>query len=212
MMEEWFELEEEPGETFTAAELAFVDALRYAAVRWNGDSCSSWAMRADVGSALVAVVSFSDLGPRAVGLADYGVYLDGGRMRGDRLHNQLFSLPDEPTDMALDLSGTPEELAARAVEWFERLLARPVVLHEWLHKGQVYASRYLFEDTGEGLVQGYDERYAPAGQARKLIKAGHVFGRGWIQTSGLSAPDRIRWVRGMAPPASRGRWRWLRGR
>ncbi|KJY31646.1 hypothetical protein VR46_35260 [Streptomyces sp. NRRL S-444] len=66
------------------------------------------------------------------------------------------------------------------------------------HHGQVYASRYLFADTGEGLVQSYHQTLAPSEQAEALTRAGHVHGRGWIQTSGLGRPDRVVDIRGEA--------------
>jgi hypothetical protein len=112
----------------------------------------------------------------------------GDRVRGDRLHSQLFSLPERPSSWALDARGTPEQLAESAARWFRAVLGKPVVLHVWLHDDYAYAARYTFADTGETLSQCYNRSLAPAGQAEELIAAGHVHGRGWIQTTGLPAP------------------------
>ncbi|MGH3190866.1 MAG: hypothetical protein ACRDOL_27110 [Streptosporangiaceae bacterium] len=53
-------------------------------------------------------------------------------MRGDKLDDQLFTLPDRRTALAIDAAGPPADLAAHAASWFSSVLARPIVLHEWL--------------------------------------------------------------------------------
>ncbi|MEU7820700.1 hypothetical protein [Catellatospora sp. NPDC049133] len=68
--------------------------------------------------------------------------------------------------------------------------------YEWLHDGVVYADRYLFADSGEGLTQCYARSLAPQGLTERLVAAGHVHGQGWIQTSGLGVPHRFVHVRG----------------
>ncbi len=89
-----------------------------------------------------------------VALLTAGAYLDGPNVRADKLHNQLFTLPDKPTSLALNVTGTPAELAQQTAAWFETLLRRPIVRQEWLDHGQVHARRWLFFDTGEPLVEG----------------------------------------------------------
>jgi hypothetical protein len=132
-----------------------------------------------------------------VALLTIGVHLSGGRVRGDRLHNQLNTLPDQPTSLALEVTGLPADLAAHSADWFDSILCRPIVRYEWmLHSGQVYASRYAFADTGEGLVEMYNHVLAPTGQRDKLIAAGFSRGMGWIDTRGLGAPDRVIPIRG----------------
>ncbi|MEU6273890.1 hypothetical protein ABZ871_16015 [Streptomyces populi] len=194
----WFEIDDPDDEFgFDAAELAFAKALRERAGSWDVPHAYSWVGRPEDDSSLLACVGLSDENNR-ISLIDLGVHLVGSTVRGDRLHNQLYFLPDRPTGLALEAAGSPQELAERTAAWFETLLRKPIVRHEWEHGGRVYASRYLFADTGEGLVQSYDRTLAPPGQAEALTEAGHVYGRGWIRTSGLGRPDRVVGVRGEA--------------
>ena len=83
-----------------------------------------------------------------------GAYLDEDHVTGDELHNQMFTLPAEPTPIGFEESGSPEVLAARTGHWFGTLLRRPVVRHEWLRSGEVYAHRWLFADSGQPLCEG----------------------------------------------------------
>lgn len=131
-----------------------------------------------------------------IALLTAGVHLDGDRIRGDSLDHQHYGLPDRPTSLAIDVTGSPAGLAASVADWFDAILRRPIVRYEWLHAGRVYASRYLFADTGEGLSQMYNRPLAPPGQHELLIAAGHFQGLGWIDTRGLGEPDRIIPVRG----------------
>jgi hypothetical protein len=85
-----------------------------------------------------------------------GVHLEAGRIRGDRLDHQSFTLPEQPTSLALDVTGPPAELAAHTDDWFRSILRRPIVRYDWLHSGQAYAERYLFADTGEVLGEMYN--------------------------------------------------------
>ncbi|MFB7449892.1 hypothetical protein [Streptomyces sp. NPDC056194] len=196
----WFEIDDPDDEFgFDAAELAFATALREQANSWNVPYAHNWVGRPEDDSSLLAFVGLNDK-HRRVSLIDIGVHLVGSSVRGDRLHNQLHFLPDQPTSLAMEAVGSPQELAERTATWFETLLRKPIVRHEWEHSGQVYATRYLFADTEEGLVQSYNQTLAPSGQAKGLIDAGHVHGRGWIQTSGLGRPDRIVSIRGEATP------------
>ncbi|WCD91076.1 hypothetical protein KPP03845_200037 (plasmid) [Streptomyces xanthophaeus] len=194
----WFEIDDPDDEFgFDEAELAFATALREQAKSWDVPYAHSWVGRPEDDSSLLAFVGLSDK-HRRVSLIDIGVHLVGSSVRGDRLHNQLYFLPDQPTSLAMEAVGSPQELAERTATWFETLLRKPIVRHEWEHSGQIYASRYLFADTGQGLSQSYNQTLAPSGQAEALINAGHVQGRGWIQTSGLGRPDRIVNIRGEA--------------
>jgi hypothetical protein len=124
-----------------------------------------------------------------VALLTVGVRVNSDHLHGDRLDHQSYVFPDTPSSLAIDSDGSPDALAATAVTWFETLLGRPIVRQEWLHDGRVYAQRYVFADTGEPLVQSYRRDLAPMGQTEQLIRDGHVFGRGWIQTTGLGEPD-----------------------
>ncbi|WP_155343189.1 hypothetical protein [Acrocarpospora pleiomorpha] len=107
-------------------------------------------------------------------LLTVGAYLDGSKIRGDELHNQLLTFPEEPTSLAFTGSGSPAELAAITGDWFGTIWRRPVVRYEWLRSRRVYAHRFLFADTGQGLVEGR------------------------TRTATLGAPDRIVHVRGKA--------------
>ncbi len=187
----WFEIDDPDGEFgFSAAEIAFAAALRERAGSWTVPPAHSWVGRSEDDSSLLALVALSDQGYR-ISLVDIGVHVIGSTVRGDRLHNQLYFLPDQPTDLAMEATGSPQELAEHTATWFEAVLRKPIVRHEWEHNGQVYAYRYLFADTGEGLCQSYNQTLAPQGQAENLIAAGHVLGRNWIQTSGLGRPNRV---------------------
>ena len=173
-------------------ERAFLAALRQ---RVEG-RVYPWSRRED---------ALHDSGPLIVGihvdapeqaLLTAGVHLDGDRIRGDSLDHQHYGLPDHPTSLALDATGSPADLAAAVADWFDAILRRPIVRYEWLHVGRVYASRYLFADTGEGLSQMYNRVLAPPRQHEQLIAARHFRGRGWIDTRGLGEPERVIHIRG----------------
>ncbi|WP_285735562.1 hypothetical protein [Kitasatospora phosalacinea] len=192
----WFETDDPEDEFgFSAAELAFAAALRERAGSWTVPPAYSWVGRPEDDSSLLAVVGLSDRDNR-ISLADIGVHLIGSTVRGDRLHNQLHYLPDRPTDLAMEATGSSGELAEAAATWFEAVLLRPVVRHEWEHNGQIYAERYLFADTGHALCQRYNRALAPQGQAESLTASGQVAERGWIHTGGLGRPTRTVNVRG----------------
>jgi hypothetical protein len=176
---EYFQLDE----SVSDGELAFLAALRQ---RVQG-RIHPWAGHRLHEPLFVGL----DIDAPDVALLTVGVYFDGGRIRGDRVDIQTYELPDQPTSMAIDATGTPDDLAARTFDWFDAILRRPIVRYEWRHAGQVYANRYLFADTREPLSQLYRDDFAPPGQREQLIAAGHVRGQGWIQTDGLGAPDRV---------------------
>jgi hypothetical protein len=87
-------------------------------------------------------------------LLTVGVYFTETDMRGDCLHNQLLTLPTEPTHLAVTQAGPPQEMTHLAADWFHDILQRPIVRHEWLREGRVYAQRWLFADSGHSLVEG----------------------------------------------------------
>jgi hypothetical protein len=91
---------------------------------------------------------------RRSSLLTVGVYFTETGMRGDRLHNQMLTLPDEPTHLAVTGAGTSQQIAHRAAGWFLDILRRPIVRYEWLRAGRVYARRWLFADSGHGLSEG----------------------------------------------------------
>jgi hypothetical protein len=56
-----------------------------------------WVGRPEDDSSLLAVVT---LGTSQLSLADFGVHITGSTMRGDRLHDQLYFLPERPTSFS----------------------------------------------------------------------------------------------------------------
>jgi hypothetical protein len=190
---DWFECDEELDEV----QCAFVVALRARALAWVADPVDSRLVPPERGYPLIACLDI-DAPQENFVLLTVGVHLEDHRLRGDRIHNQDFTLPEVPTSLAMEASGSPEDLAERAADWFEAIIGHPVVRYEWLHAGQIYASREFFPDTGEGLSQMYNRALAPPGQRDRLMASGHVSGRGWIDTRGLGEPDRVVHVRGSA--------------
>jgi hypothetical protein len=184
----WFECEDEELDEFT---LRFAVTVRRRAASWPLSPCSTamyppgdrWPMPAH------AYLDVSVPGLQ-VTLLTVGVHLDGDRIRADEVHNQDFSLPKVATVLAMEATGTAEELGEAACDWFEGILRRRVRLLRWVHDGHVYAERYQFTD-GYPLAQHYSREFAPVGQSEELIAAGFVHGKGWIQTVGLGTPDHI---------------------
>ncbi|TQS25294.1 hypothetical protein [Microbispora sp. KK1-11] len=187
----WFEIDE-PDE-LTETERAFVTALREQTADFASDDTGGEVTWCE--DRLVAYLTVID--PEApLSLIDFGVHFSGDRVQGDRLHNQLLTLPDQPSGWALDETGTVQELARRSTRWFHAMLRRPVMLYVWLHNGYAYAARYVLADTDETISQCYNDHLAPPGQAEELIAAGHVHGKNWIQTVGLPVPDLYLHIRG----------------
>lgn len=96
-------------------------------------------------------------------------------------------------------AGCPAELGNKAAEWFEAVLARPLVRWEWHHKGRMYAVRYEYADTERGLSQGFEDSLAPDVLRQRLAADGVIRGRGRINRAGLGQPDVIAHVRGVRP-------------
>jgi hypothetical protein len=195
----WFEVDPSDEAEMSRAEVAFAAALRGHSSAWVPADVDGYlpGFGADgVTEPLVACADLTDHADPPHFLVRAGVHLLGDRVRGDRLHSQLFSLPEPPSPWALDAHGTLEQLAESSARWFRMVLGKPVVLYVWLHDDYAYAARYAFADTGETLTQCYNKSLAPAGQAEELIAAGHVHGRGWIQTTGLPTPSCYLHIRG----------------
>lgn len=113
-----------------------------------------------------------------------GVALRGNQLKGDRISVHHNGFPASPTGDGFLVEGSTEELADRAATLFERYWRRPVVLHAWLQDGRVYASCYIFEDSGERLIQMYRSDWAPPGQEARLIGEEYVRGKGWRAARG----------------------------
>jgi hypothetical protein len=179
---QWFENED--NDELDEVQDAFVHRLRERAAAWPLSPIHSILLLADYeafgyplgagDNAHAKALVYLDVPDETanVSLLTVGAYLDGERVRGDKLHNQLLTLPDEPSNLAFDATGSPKHLADRTAEWFEALLRRPIVRYEWLRAGEVYAKRWLFADCGQPLVE---------------VR---------IRTNDLGPPDRIIHVRG----------------
>lgn len=172
----------------TSFQLEFLAALRGLVEGRLGPYCAEL----DEDRLLLAL----DVDAPDLALVNVGLELRANRLRGDRISVHDRTFPATPTRDGFVLEGSPTQLAARGYELFDSFVRRPVVRHEWLHKGRVYAECYLFEDTGERLAQMYRSDWAPRRQEARLIKKGFVRGGGWIQTHGLGKPDRVILVRG----------------
>ncbi|MEV8533870.1 hypothetical protein [Streptomyces sp. NPDC051211] len=176
-------------------ERAFVAALRERAEAWKVPPAVSWVGRPEDDSSLVMCVGLGDgsLGwPLRIGL-----HLTGPTVRGDRLiHQDFYWLPQPRTRLALDVTGTPQALAALAADWFEHILRMPVVRHEWYHDGRLYAYRCLFADDSDGWCDGYNDELAPPGRREHLRATGAEQAGYWIRSTALGRPDRVVLLRG----------------
>jgi hypothetical protein len=194
---EWFDFDGQ----LTGDERAFLAALRQRTEgplgRWP-----AWCRRCpdypserirDDGPLIVALHVDA---PR-LALLTIGAHLEDGRIRGDRMDHQSNELPERPTSLALDVTGPPADLAAHTADWLDSILRRPIVRHEWLHSGQVYASEHLFADNGEAVTGlNYSKVLAPPGQWDQLKR--------WITGRRLGKPDRVIPIRGGARPPLHG--------
>ena len=114
MVGPWFELDEGQDE-FTDGERAFAAAPGERFVSEPPPHIDGFLMREGPDGPLVAVLDVGD--PRApVSLLDFGVHFIGGRVRGDRVHNQLYDLPETSSSWALDATGEPAELGRLAAD------------------------------------------------------------------------------------------------
>ncbi|MBV1849605.1 hypothetical protein [Catellatospora tritici] len=173
------------------AEAAFADALRRRTTSWNGDGVHSNLTRMESEEEpLLAYVGLSGLVDPVRGhgheIFVAGLHYDGAGIRCDTLHNQLYHLPERPTEFAFEAFGGPTELGVAAAAWFEGILRRPVVRHEWLFLGRIYAYRYLMADSGYGLSQMYNRDLAP-----KRDSPPPATPMGWVRVAELGVPDRV---------------------
>lgn len=198
----WFIPELDDPADMTGEERAFAAALSEATAGLVAPGVSDLlipAAYADHGQgSLVAALSLVDrqAGEHGRAYLDFGVHFSGHRVQGGRLHNQLYFVTDQTQSLALDAAGSVDDLAIQTAEWLEGVLRRPIVLYVWLHDQYAYAARYAFADTSETLSQTYSKGRAPEGQYEAVIAAGHVRGRGWLQTAGLPDPDLYIHIRG----------------
>ncbi|MFD7455672.1 MULTISPECIES: hypothetical protein [unclassified Streptomyces] len=197
-MEEIPPFEYDDEDALSAGQRLFADVLAARARSWPVDPLGAVLLpppRTPYGR-LLAYLDIDDPELRR-GVLTVGAHFDGAAVRGDRLHNQDFTLPGTPTELAFaaDRVG-PAEAASRTADWFESVLARPPARCEWLHDGRTYAVRYEYADTGRGLSEGFVGRLAPPGPRSRLAADGVDGGRGRINRAGLGEPDRVTVVRG----------------
>lgn len=193
----WFEYDEDD---LNVAQRAFTDVLAERARLWLVDPDDTAVVPPARASDRELIVWLDVVDPqRNQGILTVGAHFNGTVVHADKLHNQLFSLPEEATEYAFTAVGNPAELAERTAAWFEAILVRPLVRCEWQHVGQTYAVRYEFADTGRGLVEGFNDALAPRRLRKRLAAEGIVRGRGRINRAYLGEPDMIASVRGDRP-------------
>jgi hypothetical protein len=127
---EWFE-SDYGDDQFSAVELEFLGELRSCAraADWSADPDDSMVLPvlADYRRELLAALYVVD--PRtSESLFAAGVFFDGIRVVGDRMHDQMLTL-EGGSKPALECSGTPRYLAQRTAGWFGKALTRRAVVH-----------------------------------------------------------------------------------
>jgi len=172
---------------FDPGELAFLSALRRLTATWLLPETHSEVGRNEDEAALVAVAHVSDP-EKGTHLATYGVHMVGPTVRGDLIcgHHAMYYLPEEPTDLAMEATGNSQVLAAAAATWFETVLQKPIVRHDWEHDGHLYAERYQFADTGRGLVSMYNTNLAPRKVTDSLLTFDYGATHSWVDVDRLS--------------------------
>jgi hypothetical protein len=152
--DEWFEDDVPESDDLTEAQATFLAALRERARSLPAGSVYSSMVHDE--EVLTAAIAISD--GRII--LEFGVEVSGRTLRGGRFVGG--QLADDGR-RAFELTGSSDELAEAAVEWFERLIRRPLNRLEWWHKGRCYAIRYVFADTGTALLEGFAADRAPRG-------------------------------------------------
>ena len=148
---DWFE--EDPEFALSEAQRAFLAALRDRARSWPctpnytqlvepDAACNDWRAILDVCSEIADHLT----------LVTVGVGFDDASIRAGEVHSQNYHFLSQRDSRVEPLAavGTPEHLASVAADWFEHIMARPVVLREWEREGRSW-SQYVFADTGTGI-------------------------------------------------------------
>ncbi|MFG2126338.1 hypothetical protein ACGFNV_00815 [Streptomyces sp. NPDC048751] len=182
------------------AQRSFVDVLAERAGSWLVDPLDTVVLPSTNTSngQLIVYLDISDP-QRNRGVLTVGAHFDGSVVRGGKLHNQDFTILQTASEFTFEAAGGPTELANRAAEWFESVLARPLVRCEWHHAGRMYAVRYEYADTGRGLSEGFETPLAPDALRKRLAADGVIRGPGRINRASLGQPDVIAHVRGVRP-------------
>ncbi|MGW5306263.1 hypothetical protein ACWERF_20335 [Streptomyces griseoluteus] len=193
----WFEYDEDD---LDGAQRAFVDVLAERAGSWLVNPLDTVVLPSAHTSDGQLIV-YLDIGDpqRNRGVLTVGAHFDGSVVRGGELHKQDFTIQQTASEFAFEAAGSPTDLANRTAEWFEAVLARPLVRCEWHHEGRMYAVRYEYADTGQGLSEGFETPLAPDALGKRLAADGVMRGRGRINRAGLGQPDVIARIRGARP-------------
>jgi hypothetical protein len=190
----WFEYEEDD---LDVAQRAFVDVLAERAGSWLVGPLDTVVLPAahTFDGQLIVYLDIGDP-QRNQKVLTVGAHFDGSVVRGGKLHNQDFTIQQAFAEFIFEAAGTPTELGNRAAEWFEAVLARPLVRLTWHHEGRMYAVRYEYADTGQGLSEAFETSLAPDTLRRSLAADGVIRGLGRISRAGLGQPDVIAHIRG----------------
>jgi len=117
------------------------------------------------------LVAWMDVIADGVAILTVGVHFFGDRIVCDEVHNQLTSLPSEPTEIERRAVGSPALLAEVAGDWLLSVVARPYRREEWVHRRSVYAHRYVVADSRQPLCGAFDPRSAPRRFSRRTDRA-----------------------------------------
>jgi hypothetical protein len=141
-----------------ASQLAFLAAWRDRTRAWPDDARADLRPPDEHDGSLVVFADLVDVDHHS-SLLTLAAHFDGVTVRCDRAHDQLFVLPAEATADAMTATGGAAELADRTATWFEGILRRRVVRHEWKPRRGPVSRAWLFADSGEVLVvQGRPRR------------------------------------------------------
>ncbi len=149
----WFDLDGDRGLPSSAADVAFLRALRERAMtrEWDCDSEETFGFHAPHGDGLILVVglSFTDY-ETSKALMTFALTFNGNRVFGDRVHDQTYEFTGR-TEAAFEYSGPGEQLADRAAEWFEELLTWPIERREWYEGDRQVYREWMLSRTGRKL-------------------------------------------------------------
>ncbi|WGX97264.1 hypothetical protein [Nocardioides sp. L-11A] len=136
------------------SDLTVVEELRHLTNGWDVPPTDLRFAPATEGDPLIASLDICDAEHLTV-LLTVGVHVTHDRITGDVLHNQLMTLPSEPTRFRLEVAGRRGELARAAAAWFRQLVAMPFERHEYDSAGRV-EHRVVMADGGQGVVETRD--------------------------------------------------------
>ncbi|HEY9369163.1 hypothetical protein [Streptomyces sp.] len=83
-----------------------------------------------------------------------GAFFTGSRLVGGEFHDQLYTL-ERSSETAIEASGSPEDLAERAAEWFERMLDLPVLRNEFVVDGRIVNRQWVLAHTGREVASQF---------------------------------------------------------